>query len=97
VILYHVTDDGPGIVAKGFDPERRRDESIPRGFHWLSASLDGTRSGYGRAHLVIVEVPDSVAEQYRYRFDDGQPYLDNYLFPTEVINSYQSTFRWEQA
>lgn len=93
--LYHVTDEGPNIVANGFDPTKRRDESIAEGLHWLADSVDGTGSGYGRAHIVSVEVPDEVAEQYRYRFEDGTPYLGNFLFPTDVINRYHHTFRWE--
>lgn len=95
VRLYHITDDGPAIVAVGFDPDARRDRSIPKGLHWLADSLDGTSSGYGRAHLVSVEVPDEIAARYLYRFEDGTVYTGNYLFPTEVINTYRQTFRWE--
>jgi hypothetical protein len=92
--LYHITDTGPAIVERGFDPTARRDRSIPEGHHWLADSPEDTTTGYGRDHLVTVDVPDEVAARYRYRFDDGTAYLGNYLFPTDVINAYRETFRW---
>lgn len=37
---------------------------------------------------MVVEMPDEIAERYRYRFDDGSPYLDNYMIPFAVVNAY---------
>jgi hypothetical protein len=44
---------------------------------------------------VIADVPDEIAEQYRHYFEDGTPYLDNYLVPFDVINRHRP-FRFER-
>lgn len=47
---------------------------------------DGWVATSRRDWWVIVDVPDELAERYRHYFDDGTPYLDNYLVPFNVIN-----------
>jgi hypothetical protein len=66
---------------------------------WFSEELhEGTTlAGQQPEWLVVVELPDEVAEQYRYRFEDGTPYFGNYCIPWEVVNEYRATFRFDRV
>lgn len=86
--LYHYTDDDgvAGIRADGFAGSQVPDS---RGREWLSADPALGPIARGRDWVVVVEIPDDLAEQHRHRFEDGEPYLDNYLVPIEVLNAHR--------
>jgi hypothetical protein len=95
VELYHATDEAGvlGIMKHGFVVSHLQDS---QGSAWLCSTTESTITGsVGHEWIVIVDMPSEVAEKYRYRFDDGTPYLDNYLVPWEVVNAYRP-FRYER-
>jgi len=81
--LYHATYSGEDLLAHGFGE---------RGAYF-AATIEGTRDHRGgrRTHLLVVDVPDEIAEQYRYRLPDGRP-VDEFIFPAEIINLYRAWF-----
>ena len=90
MLLYNSTDDAGkvGIEAAGFSISRTPDAE---GRAWFSGSQpdDGWVATSLRDWWVVVEMPDEEAERYRHYFEDGTPYLDNYLVPFVVINRYR--------
>lgn len=85
--LFHSTtaQAADAILVSGFAVSHVKDSV---GHAWLCSSVESTQTGRDPEVLVVVEIPAEVAECYRYRFDDGSPYLDNYLTPFKVVNSY---------
>ncbi len=62
---------------------------------WLCSTKESATTGRAnRERLVIVDMPEEIAEEHRYRFADGTAYLDNYLIPWEIVNAYRP-FRYE--
>jgi hypothetical protein len=95
VRLYHATDDKgvAGIRAQGFALSYVRDSG---GAAWFAGTREGADTGSAnRTWLVVVEVPDEVADAHRYRFEDGSPYLDNFRIPFEIVNIYKP-FKFER-
>jgi hypothetical protein len=94
--LYHATDDAgiDGIRQHGFGQSHLVDSPDAS---WLSSSRERAVSTTSRTGwIVIVDVPEAIAEQHRYRFKDGEPYLDNYLVPSAVLNEYRP-FQFERV
>jgi hypothetical protein len=95
-VLYHGTDEkgAVGIKARGFGLSHLADSAR---MSWFSEEPDECTKLAGRQPewLVVVELPDDVAERHRYRFEDGTPYLGNYLIPWDIVNEYRSTFRFQ--
>ena len=87
--LFHATDDegAQGIRVHGFAKSRVRDSA---GCAWLADAREGATTGSAdRTWLVIIDMPDEIAEAHRYRFRDGTPYLGNFCMPFEVVNRYR--------
>ena len=95
VFLFHGTDDEgvQGIQADGFKVSHVRDSA---GRAWFADTPEGATTGSAdRRWLVIVDLPADIAEIYRYRFDDGEPYLGNFCVPFDVVNA-AAPFRFEK-
>ncbi|NNM44512.1 hypothetical protein [Knoellia koreensis] len=86
--LHHYTNEAGarGIEARGFAVSHVGDSA---GRSWFTDGVDSFVATGSREWRVTVEIPDDVAEAYRYRFEDGTPYLGNYLVPWEVVNAYR--------
>jgi len=84
VKLYHRTTEGQKIAEEGFAVCH-----IPQGGDsvWLCSSEDGTRAGKGGDWMVIVTLPDDVAERYVYE-REGDRIEGLYEIPQAVINGY---------
>jgi hypothetical protein len=96
VVLYHATDAAgvEGIPESGFAHSSLSDSPNA---NWLSSSREEAETiAACTGWLVIVEIPSEFAEQHRYRFSDGTPYLDNYRVPWAVLNEYRP-FRFARA
>ncbi|MDQ6854994.1 MAG: hypothetical protein M3046_15115 [Actinomycetota bacterium] len=94
--LYHATDEAGahGIMKHGFAVSHLADSPKPA---WLCSTKESATTGSAEGDwLVIVDMPQEVAEEYRHRFDDGTAYLDNYLIPWDVVNAYVP-FRYERC
>ena len=92
--LYHATDKvgALGIRSKGFAVSHLND-SVDAS--WFSADPNETLTGsHGEEWLVVVDLPDEVAEQYRHRFPDGDPYGSNFLIPRAIVNQYHASFQY---
>ena len=62
---------------------------------WLGSDRrDLETAGTARERVVIVEMPDEIAQRYEH-FVDVIRYLSNYLIPWEVVNAYRP-FRYER-
>jgi hypothetical protein len=97
-VLYHATDEEgiKGIKAPSFAVSRLPDSASN---NWLSIDPDNCLRLAGRANewLVTVGLADEIAEQRHSRSEDRMPYLGNYGIPWEVVNAYQSTFRFDRV
>ena len=89
VVLFHATDASgtDGIRERGFGISHLRDS--PESSWFTSARSEVSTGSAQLEWLVIVELPDDVARQYRHRFEDGTIYLSNYLVPWDVVNQYR--------
>ena len=99
VLLYHGTDTHERCQAirnNGFTESTLPDS---KGCAWLASSLDRAQPGFpehtARDWLVIVELPDHVAERHRVRFPTGDS-SDLFKVPVDVLNRRQP-FRYEQV
>jgi hypothetical protein len=97
-VLYHATNEEgiKGIKAHSFAVSHLPDSV---GNNWLSTDLGECLrlAGRGSEGLVTAELPDENLEEHHSRSEDGTPYLGDYWIPWEVVNSYQSTFRFDRV
>lgn len=89
--LFHATSRGNAlsIVAIGFN---RSDSLESPGANWLASTVQGAlATAAAREWLVLVDVPDDVAEEHRYRLEepDGPPHPTSYRLPWNVVNLYR--------
>jgi hypothetical protein len=96
VELFHVTDETGvrGICTNGFAVSHVGDSKCCSWFSSNRSSGAETASKSSK-YVVIVDLPDEVAERYQALHQDGTPYLDNFLIPWDVVNAHQP-FRFEQ-
>lgn len=91
--LYHRTPHGPAILEHGFAICHTRDQGADIAF--LAGSREGTCSGKRGDWLIVVDVPDDVAEAHAVRFNG---LLSHYQFSFADINAYPRRLeRWLAA
>lgn len=95
MLLFHATDEAGrrGIEAEGFAVSHQKDSP---GAAYLSDARDDPQLASRDGCWVIVDLPDEVAQEYLYTFDDGTVYEGVYRVPWNVLNAYRP-FTYEHA
>lgn len=89
VLLFHGTDDAgaEGIRLHGFAVSHVGDS---QGRSWLTRDPSWSdTAGTTVTMFVLVEMPDEVANEYRYHFGPNDPHPQDHLVPFEVLNRYR--------
>ena len=97
MILFHVTDKAgaQGIRTRGFGVSHLPDSVDCSWFNTDPELCRRTASHLG--WLVVVEVPDHLAEPYRATFENGTLDIGDFCIPWGVVNRFRDSFRFEQV